>query len=152
MSAVSYALARLGKSLKDKQKQSIHAIYSGKDIFMILPTGFGKIICFEVLHFVLDHKLDLVAGHMRSCIIAVTPLLALMVDQVRDLKQACVQAVVISCSPRGGSIVKNLRSASVIFSSPEALAHTKWREPLENPLMSSRVCAIVDEAHCTSKW
>ena len=38
---------------------------------------------------------------------------------------------------------KNLRSASVIFSSPEALAHTKWREALENPLESSHVCAIV---------
>ena len=83
-----------------------------------------------------------------------------MVDQVRILRQACVQAVVISCSLRGGSIVdmefiateENLRSACVIFYSPEALAHTKWREALENSLVSSRVRAIVvDEAHCVSK-
>ena len=98
---------------------------------------------------------------MGSCIIVVSPLIALIVDQVSSLRQACVQAVVISCSPRGGSIVdkefvaieENLRSASVISSSPEALAHTKWREALENPLVSSCVCAIVvDEAHCVSKW
>ena len=37
----------------------------------------------------------------------------------------------------------NLQSSSVIFSSPEALAHTKWREALENPLVSKRICAIV---------
>ena len=41
---------------------------------------------------------------MRSCIV-VSPLIALMVDQVRSLRQACVQAVVISCIPRIGSIV-----------------------------------------------
>ena len=49
-----------------------------------------------------------------------------MVDEVRSLRQACVQAVVISCSPRRGSIVKkfiateeNLQSASIIFSRTE---------------------------------
>ena len=47
---------------------------------------------------------------------------------------------------------ENLQSSSIIFSSSEALAHTKWIEVLENPLVSSRVCAIVvDEAHCMSK-
>ena len=72
---------------------------------MIFPTGFGNTICFEVLPFVLDYKLDLVAGQMRSCIIVVSPLVALMVDLVRSVKQACVQAVVISCILRVGSIV-----------------------------------------------
>ena len=72
---------------------------------MILPTGFGKNICFDVLPFVFDHMLDVVAGQMRSCIIIIPPLIALMVNQVRSLRQACVQAVVISCIPRVGSIV-----------------------------------------------
>ena len=98
VSAVSYSLARLGNShlhFKDGRKQPIHAIYSGKDAFLILPTGFGKTFCFEVLPFILDYKLDLVAGQMRSCIIVVSPLIVLMVDQVRSLRQACVQAVVM---------------------------------------------------------
>ena len=45
VSAVSHALAQLGEPhlrLKDERKRSIHAIYSGKDVFMFLPTGFGK--------------------------------------------------------------------------------------------------------------
>ena len=78
-----------------------------------------------------------------------------MADQVRSPRQACVQAVVISCIPRVGSIVDVLEEnlCSVIFSPPEALAHTKWREVLENPLVSIRLCAmVVDEAQCVSKW
>ena len=160
VSTVSYSLAQLGEPhlhLKDEQKCSIHAIYGGKDVFMFLPTGFGKSVCYQVLPFVFDHKLGLVAG---SSIIVVSPLIALMVDQVRSLRQNGVGAVIIS-SGSGDTIVDkafiategNLQSSSVIFSSPEALAHTKWREALENPLVSKRVCAIVvDEAHCVSKW
>ena len=71
---------------------------------MIFPTGFGKTICFEV-PFVLDHKLHLVAGQMRVCIIVVSSVIALMADQVRSLRQACVQAVVIACIPSIGSIL-----------------------------------------------
>lgn len=164
VNAVSYALAQLGKShldLKNEQERSIHAIYSGKDVFMFLPTGFGKSICYQVLPFIFDHKLGVVSGQKKSCAIVVSPLIALMVDQVRSLRQAGVEAVIISCGSREASIVdkefiateERLSSASLIFSSPEALAHTKWREALENPLVSNRVCAIVvDEAHCVSKW
>ena len=48
---------------------------------------------------------------------------------------------------------ENLRSCSLIYSSPEALLHTKWRKVLENSLVTNRVCAVVvDEAHCVSKW
>ena len=49
---------------------------------------------------------------------------------------------------------KNLRSCSIIYSSLEALLHTKWREVLENSLVTDRVYAVVvDEAHCVvSKW
>ena len=84
-----------------------------------------------------------------------------MVDQVRSLKSKGVHAVVISSSSRENTIVDrefratetSLSSASLIFSSPEALTHTKWREALENPVVSHRVCAVVvDEAHCVSKW
>ena len=83
-----------------------------------------------------------------------------MVDQVRSLRQNGVGAVIISCGSRDTIVDKafiategNLHSSSVILSSPEALAHTQWREALKNPLVSKCVCAIVvDKAHCVSKW
>lgn len=161
---VNYALSKLGMShlkLKSQQKQAIVAVYEGKDVFVFLPTGFGKSVCFQVLPFLFDHKLGLSDGSEKRCVIVVSPLVSLMVDQVRSLKSKGVHAVVISSSSRDNTIVDrefratetSLSSASLIFSSPEALTHTKWREALENPVVSHRVCAVVvDEAHRVSKW
>ena len=130
-------------------------------MFVFLPTGFGKSVCFQVLPFLFDHKLSLTADKKKMCAIVVSPLISLMVDQVRTLNRKGVHAVVISSNSSENSIVdrefrateNNLTSASLIFSSPEALTQTKWREALENPLVSDRICAVViDEAHCVSKW
>ena len=120
-------------------------MYSGKDVFVSLPTGFGKSVCFQILLFFFDHKHDLVRGMKRSCTIIVSPLVALMVDQVRNLMKSGAQAIIISCGSRESSVVgkdflateSSLTSASNIFSSPVALAHTKWKEALENPLVFS---------------
>ena len=123
-------------------------------------TGFGKSICYQVLPFLSDHKSGL-AGGQKMCVIVVSPLTSLMVDQVRNLRRNDVDAVVISSGSRESSIVdkeflateKSLKSASLVFSSLEALTSLKWREMLENPATSNRVCAVViDEAHCVSKW
>ena len=161
---VRYALSQLGKpdlKLKDEQQQAIASMYSGQDVFVFLPTGFGKSICFQVLPFLFDHKLGLAGSQKRSCIIVVSPLVALMVDQVRSLRGNGIEAVVISSGSRDSRVIdreflateKNMGSASFIFSSPEALLHTKWREAVEDPLVSNRVRAVVvDEAHCVSKW
>ena len=120
-----------------------------------MPSTLGRMFsCFcplalervsdQVLPFVFDHKLGLVAG---SSIIVVSSLIALMVDQVRSLRQNGVGAVIISSGSRDTIVDKafiategNLQSSSVIFSSPEALAHTKWREALENPLACVCYC------------
>ena len=91
-------------------------------------------VCYQVLPFVFDHKLGLVAG---SSTIMVSPLIALMVDQVRGLRQNGAGAVIISCGSRDTIVDKafiategNLQSSSVFFSSPEA-----WHTPSgEKPL------------------
>ena len=57
----SYALAQLQGmlqlSLKEEQKQAIHAIYSGSGVIVRLPTEFGKSVCFQTLTFVFHFKL-----------------------------------------------------------------------------------------------
>ena len=53
--AISYGLVQLRApefALKDEQKKAILAVYKGKDVFVSLPTGFGKSICFQILSFV----------------------------------------------------------------------------------------------------
>ena len=149
---VRYALSQLGKpdlKLKDEQQQAIASVYSGQDVIVFLPTGFGKSICFQVLPFLFDHKLGLAGSQKRSCIIVVSPLVALMVDQVRSLRGNGIEAVVISSGSRDSRVIdreflateKNMGSASFIFSSPEALSHTKWRKAVEDPRVQPSACS-----------
>jgi len=59
--SILYALERLGcasVTLKDEQTACVKAIYEGEDVFLWLPTGFGKSMCYEVLPFVFDDKLE----------------------------------------------------------------------------------------------
>ena len=159
---VAYALSQLGRQhlkLKEEQQRAIEAICRGDDVFVSLPTGFGKSICFHDLPFLFDRKLGRMDGERKSCVIVISPLISLMVDQVRNLRASGVEAVVISSVSRQSvdeeflANEENLRSCSLIYSSPEALLHTKWREVFENSLVTDRVCAVVvDEAHCVSKW
>ena len=154
-----YALEQLGTpniSLKDEQTCSIRAAFSGKDVFVCLPTGFGKSLCYQVLPFMFDHKAGLLG---RNVVVVVSPLKALMADQIKSLRDSGVKAVVISSGSKDtftSDFIASesiLRTASLIFCSPEALISPKWRVALEKPNISDRVCAVaVDEAHCISKW
>ena len=129
--ALSHALSMLGlpKLLqKEEQKLAIRAVFDGKDVFVWLPTGFGKSVCFQTLLFVLDYKLGLVEAQKKSVVIVVAPLVALMVDQVQSLRAKGVNAVIISSGGREGRVSgvlsaseETLCSASLIYCSPEAL-------------------------------
>ena len=161
--AVTYALKQLRMSdltLREEQLQSMRAVYGGKDVFVCLPTGFGKSLCFQALPFLFDHRCGpSAAPSPRNCVIVFSPLVALMADQVESLRKRGVQAVVISSGTRD-TIAKEflasesaLKCASIIFCAPEILSKTKWRDILQSEGVASRVCAIVvDEAHCISKW
>ena len=108
--AVAYTLSRLGKSelkLKPEQRASIKHVYEGKDMFVWLPTGFGKSICCEALPFVYDFKATTARDHQgleataseltaRSLVIVISPLISLMVDQVTSLRCRGVLAAIIS--------------------------------------------------------
>ena len=85
--AVLYALERLNCSnfvLKPEQKRCITSVLGGKEVFMWLPTGFGKTICYEILPFAFDKHRP--RGKEPSLIIVVSPLVSLIVDQVRSLR------------------------------------------------------------------
>ena len=72
---------RLGyKQLKEEQVEVVEAYISGRDVFAVLPTGFGKSLCFACLPFVLEE-----IGHEKPIVIVVTPLTAIMKDQVRTV-------------------------------------------------------------------
>ena len=108
--------------LKDEQERAMRAILEGNDVFMLLPTGFGKSICYQALPFLFNHKLGL-AVTQRRAVLVVSPLIALMIDQVRNLRERSVEAVVISSGSRETSAVdkeflateENMKSAASFF-------------------------------------
>ena len=134
---------------KPEQRKAVKSIYLGRDVFVWLPTGFGKSLCYEVLPFVMDNKLGRVGSAARLVLI-VSPLIALMTDQVSSLQKRRVKAAVIS-SATGYSqdIVAtegDLFTCSHLYCPPELLLR---REVLEEPAISKRIVAVViDEAHC----
>ena len=163
--AVLYGLLRVGKpeiTLKPQQLEAIRHIYEGRDVFLWLPTGFGKSVCYEVLPFVMDHKRGKLGtgSGSYSIVLVISPLVSLMVDQVISLRARGVTAAVLS-GHRGvakelQATVSDIRAMkfSLLYAAPEAIiGEDKWRTMLVNPPLSERVVAVaIDEAHCVSKW
>ena len=69
----------LGYTLKEEQRKIIVHFVGGEDVFGVLPTGFGKSLCYQCLPFVFDSKRD---DGLSSLILVITPLIAIMKDQV----------------------------------------------------------------------
>lgn len=84
--AVAFSLGKLGLShvsLKEEQRSAIEAVYQRQDVFVCLPTGYGKSLCYQALPFLMDYKhKDAGKDARSSAVIVVSPLVALMEDQV----------------------------------------------------------------------
>ena len=77
--ALRKATERLGyKEMKPEQEELVNEFISGRDVFGILPTGFGKSLCYGCLSLVFDELL----GTENKLVVVVTPLKAIMHDQV----------------------------------------------------------------------
>ena len=111
--------------------------------FCVYQQAF-KSLCYEVLPFVFDDKL----GKNTSVVIVVSPLISLMLDQVRSLRSTSVRATMMSS---GRSKVdkellatdEHIRECSLLFCAPEAIDTSKWRETIAEPDVSSRVVVAI---------
>ena len=158
--ALFYALRRLEMTqitVREEQRSSMRAVYDGSDVFVWLPTGYGKSLCYQALPFLMDYKKGLVDSGKSCGVLVVSPLIALMVDQVESLRSKGIKSSIIT-SGEGVSkellaTIDNLSSDSLLFCTPEALVRSKWRSYIQVPRVSERIVAyVVDEAHCVSKW
>ena len=92
--AILKAATALGyKELKDKQEESIMEFAKGRDVFVSLPTGYGKSLCYVILPSVFD---ELWKSDKKSIVLVVSPLIALMKDQVDSITAMGLSAIHIS--------------------------------------------------------
>ena len=160
--AVESAAKRLGYKLRERQREVVVSFVRGRDVFVCMPTGSGKSLCYSVLPWTFDH-LKKHPDHPRlplsqSIVIVVSPLIALMKDQVSALNDKGLSAVYVSgdTSECNEKIIEELHEGNfqVVFFSPESLLTDEtWRDMVLSKLYKESVVGfVVDEAHCVKKW
>ncbi|HEY5791674.1 MAG TPA: DNA helicase RecQ, partial [Chthoniobacterales bacterium] len=125
------------------QREIMETSLRGRDVFALLPTGGGKSLCFQ-LPALLRPGLTLV----------VSPLIALMKDQVDQLEATGVPATYLNSSLTAAETKRRLRGLHegeyrLLYAAPERLMLDHWQENLRAWNVSA---LAIDEAHCISEW
>ncbi len=130
-------------SFREKQLEIIQQSLDGKDALALLPTGGGKSVCFQIP-----------ALCMEGICVVVSPLIALMKDQVQNLKKKGIKAISLHAGMRYSEIDSALDNCvygdvKFLYLSPERLRSEVVRVRLQK--MKVNLIAV-DEAHCISQW
>jgi RecQ family ATP-dependent DNA helicase len=137
-------LVKLGLSeFRPAQRDAVQAALDGRDTLVVMPTGGGKSLCYQ-----------LPALASEALTVVVSPLVALIVDQHRRLLDAGQRSVMLAATvgeQANREALSQIRSgeAQIVFCAPERFAAAGFRAALQ-----SRDIAlfVVDEAHCVSEW
>ena len=130
-------------SFRGIQEQIIESIGSGRDTLGLMPTGGGKSIAFQVPAMTMD----------GVCLV-ITPLIALMKDQVRNLREHGIKAAAIHTGMKREEIIAVMENCifggyKFLYVSPERLSSDLFRTKLRH----LKICLLtVDESHCISQW
>src|SRR5436190_22709665 len=130
-------------SFRPLQREICEASLAGRDVFALLPTGGGKSLCFQ-----------LPALARPGLTLVVSPLIALMKDQVDALQASGVAATFLNSSLDGDESRSRLRGLNngefkLLYVAPERLMLDGWSENLKKWNVA---CLAIDEAHCVSEW
>ena len=131
------------------QAEIIESVLSGKDTLALMPTGGGKSICFQVPTLVIGQE----NPEKRLCLV-ITPLIALMRDQVANLQARGIQAEAVYTGmswDRQRAALDNCLYGPYhfLYCSPERLESEEFRKRLKDLPIG---LIAVDEAHCISQW
>lgn len=141
------------ESFRPLQQDIIDSVLSGRDTLALLPTGGGKSLCFQVPTLVLASQWE-EKGEIGGLCLVVTPLIALMRDQVANLRERGIMAAAIYTGmsyDRQRVAINNCRFGPYrfLYVSPERLESEEFLRELRT--LPIRLIAV-DEAHCISQW
>ncbi|KAG4302390.1 hypothetical protein PCK1_001372 [Pneumocystis canis] len=142
------------KEFRNNQLEAINTTLSGKDLFLLMPTGGGKSLCYQ-----LPSLID--SGKTRGLTLVISPLISLMQDQAEYLSSININSAVINGETsvsRRKEIMKVLYSDDItiklLYVTPEFLAkNTSFNQVLDHIYSKNKFArVVVDEAHCISQW
>jgi ATP-dependent DNA helicase RecQ len=137
-------LQRFGlREFRAGQREAVAAALEGRDTLVVMPTGAGKSLCYQ---------LPALAG--RGLVVVVSPLIALMSDQWKRLEQTGVKAVMLASGMEEGHNARALLDiesgwAQLVLAAPERFGSRAFREALGTRKVG---LFVVDEAHCVAEW
>jgi ATP-dependent DNA helicase RecQ len=137
-------LARFGlESFRPGQREAVQAALDGRDSLVVMPTGGGKSLCYQ-----------LPALAEIGLVVVVSPLIALMSDQWRRLEEAGVPATMLASGMADGHNEAGLRGiesgeSALVLAAPERFASGAFRRALASRKVG---LFVVDEAHCVAEW
>ena len=158
-------------NLKPKQVKCLEAIYSGRDVIAVLPTGYGKSIIFYLLPGLFFHKMNSRSTPTESpfhpVIVVVSPLNSLISDQIRRSTEGKLKAAILNARNAKNSNELELEETcetnscwlkdakyDIIFTHAEAVLSCKKGIELFQSAPYQRCVhgIIIDEAHCIIEW
>ncbi len=142
-------LGRLGlESFRPGQREAVQAALEGRDSLVVMPTGGGKSLCYQLP--------ALASGELpgNPLVLVVSPLIALMSDQLRRLEEAGVRAAMLASGQAEGHNEAGLAEiesghAQLVLAAPERFGSVSFRRALSRRRVG---LFVVDEAHCVAEW
>ena len=130
-------------AFREPQEEIINSVLDGKDTFALMPTGGGKSICFQVP-----------AMMQEGICLVISPLIALMRDQVENLQKKGIKAIALTGGIYHDDIIDLLDNCQFgnykfLYLSPERLQNDWILERIKNLPING---IAIDEAHCVSQW
>ncbi|XP_072166070.1 ATP-dependent helicase wrn-1-like [Diadema setosum] len=154
--SIQYAAEKLGfvDGFREQQQKSLHSFIRGHDLFISLPTGFGKSVVFQAAPLCVDFLRKLHDGpdSPKAVALVVMPLKSLISDQMSRAMDLGLIAGDLS-SGLNDPLREGMASGvySILFASPESLLEDDSQEIIT--LLKDQICGIfVDESHCVTKW
>ena len=130
-------------SFREPQDEIIQTVLAGKDALVLMPTGGGKSLCYQIP-----------ALALNGCAVVISPLIALMQDQVNALRQLGVNANFLNSTLDHQSVMRIENSLlagelDLLYIAPERLNQPRMLDLLSR----ASICLFaIDEAHCVSQW